>query len=75
MLLFMETTNTKARRFTDAPNDKRCMFDITLRDGSKAQCGRYRKLGCYCRQHAKIQKAAELAAREKAEAFAFKYRA
>lgn len=45
---------TIKRRFIDAPTEQRCTATTTLRDGSKAQCGRYRKLGCLCRQHAKI---------------------
>ena len=40
------------RRFIDAPNGSRCLYDIKLKDGSGAQCGRYRKIGDYCRQHA-----------------------
>jgi len=40
------------RRFIDAPQDQRCKATITLKDKSKAQCGRYKKIGDYCRQHA-----------------------
>lgn len=43
------------RRFIDAPNDMRCMQDITMKDGSGAQCGRYRKLGQFCTQHATMR--------------------
>lgn len=46
----------KKRTFVDAPYGKRCMADITLKDGSMAQCGRYRKIGILCRQHHKIAK-------------------
>ena len=42
----------RKRRFIDAPISARCLYDITLKDGSGAQCGRYRKIGDYCRQHA-----------------------
>lgn len=41
-------------RFMDAPNDVRCRWDITLPDGSKAQCGRRQKSGQLCTQHAKM---------------------
>ena len=43
------------RIFKDAPYEARCEANITLRDGSQAQCGRYRKVGCLCKQHAKIK--------------------
>lgn len=39
------------RVFVDAPLDQRCTATITLKDGSAAQCGRYRKIGTLCRQH------------------------
>lgn len=44
------------RRFIDAPRELRCEWTITLRDGSKAQCGRYRRLGArnLCTQHRKM---------------------
>jgi hypothetical protein len=47
------------RRFIDAPNELRCEWNITLRDGSKAQCGRYCRLGEYhlCAQHKKMHDA------------------
>lgn len=32
-----------SRRFIDAPMELRCYQTITLRDGSRAQCGRYAK--------------------------------
>jgi hypothetical protein len=44
------------RRFIDAPQAERCKADVMLRDGSKAQCGRWRKVGDLCTQHAKIAK-------------------
>lgn len=44
----------RKRRFIDAPQDERCKYDITLRDGSGAQCGRRKVDGDYCRQHAAI---------------------
>lgn len=44
------------RIFVDAPNAQRCKATITLKDKSLAQCGRYMKIGCLCRQHAKKQK-------------------
>lgn len=40
------------RLFVDAPAGDRCAQDIRLRDGSMAQCGRHRKVGQYCTQHA-----------------------
>lgn len=43
------------RRFRDAPDDQRCTATVVLEDNSKAQCGRYRKVGCLCTQHAKIE--------------------
>ncbi len=42
------------RIFKDAPNEQRCQAVVTLADKSTAQCGRYRKVGCLCKQHAKI---------------------
>jgi len=45
------------RKWTDAPNDQRCRYDITLRDGSKAQCGRRRVNGDYCKQHQNMEAA------------------
>lgn len=42
------------RRFVDAPTDLRCQWDITLPDGSKAQCGRRHTNGNLCTQHAKM---------------------
>jgi hypothetical protein len=43
----------RRRRFTDALQGERCSYDITLGDGSQAQCGRTQSTGCagYCRQH------------------------
>lgn len=43
------------RRFTAAPNDKRCRCDITLNDGSGAWCQRRGVDGGLCRQHAKMR--------------------
>ena len=48
------------RRFIDAPYDQRCQADVklgrTIKSGSNeiAQCGRFRKLGDLCTQHAKM---------------------
>jgi hypothetical protein len=42
------------RRFIDAPREFRCVWTITLRDGSKAQCGRRKAIGQLCMQHEKI---------------------
>jgi hypothetical protein len=40
------------RRWTDAPTADRCGANITLKDGSGAQCGRRRKEGkLLCWQH------------------------
>jgi len=40
------------RTWTDAPNVERCLQDVTLRDGSKAQCGRRAQTdSSYCWQH------------------------
>ena len=44
----------RSRRFIDAPQGARCAYDITLKDGSGAQCGRARTEGDYCTQHARI---------------------
>lgn len=41
------------RRFRDAPSFARCQAVIRLKDKSTAQCGRYRKTGVLCTQHAK----------------------
>lgn len=43
------------RRFIDAPDALRCTAEVTLRDGSTCPCGRYRKVGTLCTQHAKIE--------------------
>lgn len=43
------------RRFIDAPQSQRCIANIIMVDGSLAQCGRYRKVGEYCRQHEKMK--------------------
>ena len=42
------------RRFIDAPTEQRCEAELTLKDGSLAQCGRYKKVGNLCTQHAKM---------------------
>jgi len=39
------------RMYLDPPAKLRCQATITLRDGSKAQCGRRRKVGGLCTQH------------------------
>lgn len=53
-MTYAATRNLKAKRiFIDAPLSERCEANITLRDGSQAQCGRYKKVGCLCKQHAK----------------------
>ncbi len=44
----------RKRRFVDADPDRRCGAIVYLRDGSSAQCGRRKKFGHYCTQHAKI---------------------
>lgn len=43
------------RRFIDAPSELRCEWEITLRDGSKAQCGRRKAVRNLCTQHANMQ--------------------
>lgn len=43
------------RRFIDAPDLQRCIATIPWGKGELARCGRYRKLGQYCRQHAAIE--------------------
>lgn len=43
------------RRFIDAPDSERCIATIFFKDGSGARCGRYRKLGQFCRQHQAIE--------------------
>lgn len=43
------------RRFIDAPTEQRCVWTITLRDGSEAQCGRRKTNGDLCTQHAKME--------------------
>lgn len=45
------------RRFRDAPQHERCKWEIRLRDGSAAQCGRRAVVDGLCRQHAKIDAA------------------
>lgn len=41
-----------ARKFIDAPDEQRCVATTTMRDGSTARCGRYKKVGDLCKQHA-----------------------
>jgi uncharacterized Fe-S cluster-containing protein len=48
--------NAALRRFKDAPSVCRCQATVHLKDGTTAQCGRYRKLGVHCTQHSKIVK-------------------
>jgi len=47
-----------SRRFIDALGEDRCMWTITLRDGSDARCGRRKQNaignGDCCTQHAKM---------------------
>lgn len=45
------------RAFIDAPSNVRCKWTITLKDGSKAQCGRRQKDGRLCAQHRRIRDA------------------
>lgn len=45
-----------SRRFIDAPSEQRCSWTVTLRDGSKAQCGRRKTSGDLCTQHSKMAK-------------------
>lgn len=42
------------RIFVDAPANARCQANIKLRDGSFAQCGRYKINNQFCKQHTKI---------------------
>ena len=42
-------------RYLSRKQNERCVMDIKLRDGSLAQCQRYRAVGLYCTQHAKEQ--------------------
>ena len=44
------------RRFIDAPNSLRCKYVVCVngRKADLADCGRHRKVGDYCTQHAKI---------------------
>jgi hypothetical protein len=44
------------RRFVDAPQGERCAYVIELKDGTLADCGRYRKAGDFCTQHARIER-------------------
>ena len=44
----------RGSRFVDAPTELRCEWDVTLRDGSKAQCGRRKRFGLLCAQHKKM---------------------
>lgn len=47
------------RRFNDAPSACRCQAVIRLKDKTTAQCGRYRKQGVLCTQHARKVKGAQ----------------
>lgn len=50
------STRKQNSRFVDAPLAERCRWNITLRDGSLAQCGRRRMAGGWqCSQHQKIR--------------------
>ena len=42
------------RVYIDPPASERCQWTRTLRDGSKAQCGRRHMDGKHCAQHAKM---------------------
>jgi len=42
------------RRFIDATQDERCQWEVTLTDGSKAQCGRRKVHDQLCTQHHKM---------------------
>lgn len=45
-----------SRRFIDTPAEQRCQHTITLRDGSKAQCGKRRRAGgTLCTQHSQTK--------------------
>lgn len=48
--------NPWKRRFTAPPRDQRCVADVTLRDGSGAQCMRARVVDDLCRQHDRLQR-------------------
>lgn len=50
-----DTEDDMKRRFIDAPDDERCTATIVYKDKSLARCGRYKKVGCLCTQHAKIE--------------------
>lgn len=45
-------------RYLTRTQGERCMADIKLRDGSVAQCQRYRAIGLLCKQHAKLMEPA-----------------
>lgn len=43
------------RAFTAAKDSERCRYDITLKDGSRAQCMRRQSGGQrYCKQHQQV---------------------
>ena len=45
---------TRSHRFFDAPHPARCQAMVKLRDGTTAQCGRYREWGRrFCWQHSR----------------------
>lgn len=54
--IILTEANIKQRKrvFVDAPNADRCTAEVTLKDGSTSPCGRHRKIGTLCTQHAKI---------------------
>jgi hypothetical protein len=55
----------KKRKFIDALNSVRCLQDITLSDGSRAQCGRRKVYGDFCKQHFKLAEKSKRKARRK----------
>lgn len=42
--------------YIDPPLDMRCAWEIALKDGSKAQCGRKHTDGQLCTQHQKMRR-------------------
>ena len=43
------------RIYIDPPYAQRCIFNITMSDNSKAQCGKRKRVGELCKQHYKIK--------------------
>ncbi len=50
----MRSRVTGRRLWIDPPDEARCDAEITMRDGSLARCGKWRKVGNLCTQHHKI---------------------